>query len=155
MTTQPDFREVGEDFLAHYGKMGMHWGHRKAQDDTTPRTGMSTQKKVLIGVGAVLAVAGIVAIAVVLKKNGISPVSAITKTVNGARKMSAGKDLATTLLKQQGQIVVQKAGAKVMDKTTEKISTKLSDKFDEKVMSKTEGNAELKTMAKRSIPVQR
>lgn len=29
MTTQPDFREVGEDFLEHYGKMGMHWGVRR------------------------------------------------------------------------------------------------------------------------------
>ena len=149
MTTQPDFREVGEDFLAHYGKMGMHWGHRKAQDDTTtPRTGMSTKKKVLIGVGAVLAVAGIVAIAVVLKKNGVSPVSTIKKTVNGARKMSAGKDLATTLLKQQGHIVVQKAGAKVMDKTTEKISTKLADKFDSKMENRAQGNAALRN----SIP---
>ena len=30
MTTQPDFREVGEDFLAHYGKMGMRWGHHSS-----------------------------------------------------------------------------------------------------------------------------
>ena len=30
MTSQTDFREVGEDFLEHYGKMGMRWGHRSS-----------------------------------------------------------------------------------------------------------------------------
>ena len=155
MTAQTDFREVGEDFLAHHGIAGMKWGHRNAKADTststTPRTGMSTTKKVAIGVGAVLAVAGIVAIAVVLKKNGVSPVSMIKKTASGARKMSAGGDMAKAMLKQQGHIVVKKAGEKVMDKTTEKLSTKLSDKFDEKVISKAQGSSEMSNFAKTSI----
>ena len=156
--TAKHYAEVGEDFLAHYGKMGMHWGVRNRSDDNTrdgntrentlrdhtPRTGMSKKKKVVIGVGVVLAVAGIVAVGVVLKKNGISPVSAIKNTVQGARKMSAGKDLATSLVKQQGSIVLKKAGEKVMDKTTEKVATKLSDKFDEKMENRAQGNAALR-----------
>ena len=32
MTTQSDFREVGEDFLAHHGIKGMKWGVRKEAD---------------------------------------------------------------------------------------------------------------------------
>lgn len=144
MTTQSECREVGEDFLEHFGKMGMHWGHRKPQDDSIPKTGMSTKKKVAIGVGAVLLVAGIVAVGIVLKKNGISPVSTIRKTIQGARKMSAGKDIATTLVKQQGSNVLKKVGEKVVDKTAEKVSTKLSDKFEAKVMNKSQGNSALK-----------
>lgn len=30
MTIQTDFQEVGENYLEHYGKMGMKWGHRKS-----------------------------------------------------------------------------------------------------------------------------
>jgi len=30
MTTQSDFIEVGADFIEHYGKQGMRWGHRNA-----------------------------------------------------------------------------------------------------------------------------
>jgi len=144
MTTQTtEFREVGEDFLEHFGKMGMKWGHRKAQDDTIPGTGMSTKKKVAIGVGAVLLVAGVVAVGIILKKNGISPMSTIRKTVQGARKMTAGKEVATSVLKQTGSKVLKKAGEKVVEKTTEKVSTKLSDKLDEKITEKYQGNRQL------------
>jgi len=144
MTTQTtDFREVGEDFLEHFGKMGMKWGHRNAQDDTVPRTGMSTKKKVAIGVGAVLLVAGVIAVGIILKKNGISPISTIRKTVQGARKMTAGKEIATTLVKQAGSNVLKKTGEKIVNKTAEKVSDKLSDKFDEKVTEKHQGNRQL------------
>ena len=151
MTAQVDYREVGEDFLLHYGKMGMRWGHRNAVDETgVPRTGMSKKKKVAIGVGAAVLVVGVVAVAVVLKQRGISPVSVIKTTVGGARRISAGTDVASALIKQQGKVVVNKAGAKVMDKATEKISDKLADKFDEKVMNKAE-NTQYSDLRNRAI----
>jgi len=35
MTIQTDFKEVGENYLEHYGKMGMKWGHRNAASGAT------------------------------------------------------------------------------------------------------------------------
>jgi len=49
MTTQSDFREVGEDFVAHYGKKGMHWGVRNSRPDIADAAGnpgLSKPKKV-------------------------------------------------------------------------------------------------------------
>jgi len=76
MTIQStDFREVGEDFVKHFGKKGMHWGVRKSESGTSnissePKQGMSKKKKVAIGVGGAFLVAGIAATAYMMSKNG-------------------------------------------------------------------------------------
>jgi len=75
MTTQTDFREVGEDFLEHFGKMGMKWGVRKSESGTSnvssePKQGMSKKKKIAIGVGGAFLVAGIAATSYMMSTNG-------------------------------------------------------------------------------------
>jgi len=46
MTTQSDFREVGEEFIAHYGKQGMRWGHRNAANGEAEPTKAGKKVKV-------------------------------------------------------------------------------------------------------------
>lgn len=73
-----------EDFLAHYGVPGMKWGKRKSQAVSgnrrkrTPEEKRALAKKVAIGTGTLLAVAGAGYVAYQLKKRGGLKVSNLT-----------------------------------------------------------------------------
>jgi hypothetical protein len=69
--------------LIHFGVRGMKWGVRKSQSSGSSGSAsnkMSTKKKVAIGVGATVVVAGIVATTYILNKNGKLPLSSIGKS---------------------------------------------------------------------------
>lgn len=74
-----------DDFLAHYGKKGMRWGVRNAEDDSAPRASrlsddqkrrLKTAAKVA---GTVAVIGGIVATAYILQKNGKLPAFSIPR----------------------------------------------------------------------------
>lgn len=66
------------DDLAHYGVKGMRWGHRKEDGGS----GLSTKKKVAIGVGAAATVAGA---AFVAHKMGASGPKTVPTAFNPAK----------------------------------------------------------------------
>lgn len=61
----------------HFGIKGMHWGVRKSRDSggsgssSAPKQKMSTKKKVLLGVGAGIAVGAATAAFILAKRGGI------------------------------------------------------------------------------------
>lgn len=75
-----------EEALAHFGVKGMKWGVRKQDFPSGPRPPRSQAekkaraKKVAIGFGALVVVAGAAAVTYQLNKNGKLPVSSIKKT---------------------------------------------------------------------------
>lgn len=84
-----------DEFLAHYGVKGQKWGVRKKEDGSgdesssedkklTDAEKKARAKKVAIGVGALLAVAGAGAVAYQLNKNGKLPISSIRKPSKSA-----------------------------------------------------------------------
>jgi hypothetical protein len=92
-----------EEMLVHFGKRGMRWGVRNAEDagnsyyTESPRDGsMSGHKKAALIGGGVLAVAGIAAVAIVMKNSGMKPMSTISKAsevVNkGSGSATPGRD---------------------------------------------------------------
>lgn len=64
------------DELYHYGVKGMRWGVRhdpeRSGNNRSSRKGMSTAKKVAIGVGVAAAVAGVTYVAVTKRNNGLA-----------------------------------------------------------------------------------
>ena len=77
--------------LAHFGVKGMRWGVRNETSSVSrePKKGISTKKKVAIGVG-VLAVGTAVSLAV-LGKHGNLPIKDISKSVSLKKSSSAVK----------------------------------------------------------------
>lgn len=107
---------LDEDLLMHFGIKGMRWGHRKPQPSATGETsGMSTRKKVVIGVSVA---AGVAAGAYLLSKRGALPkTKAFESKANRIGFKIAGKVLAR----------VGKTSVKVVTKTA-KLSSKVGVK---------------------------
>jgi hypothetical protein len=85
--------------LVHFGVKGMRWGVRKSEESSsnTPKTPMSTKKKVAIGVGvAATVVVGAAVTAYILKNRGSNPIS-YSENVRTRKSSIVGK-----LLKQHG-----------------------------------------------------
>lgn len=84
-----------DEFFEHHGVKGMRWGVRK-QEDGSPRTPMSAEKKkkIIIGAAVGTALVGVAATAVILKSNGKLPVSNVlkaTKSSSSAKTAALGK----------------------------------------------------------------
>jgi hypothetical protein len=75
-----------DDFLAHYGILGMKWGKRRSKSSSV-KPKMSRGKKIAIGVGVVVAVGSVVALAVI-SKNSNMPIRSLTLN----KKTNSGKD---------------------------------------------------------------
>jgi len=72
-----DETEVNE-FLEHFGVKGMKWGQRKSRSsDGTQKQGMSTKKKVAIGVGVAV---GAAAVTMLLKSRGSVKMSSLPRS---------------------------------------------------------------------------
>ena len=82
-----EFSSPGEA-LTHFGVKGMHWGVRKERETagSKPKKSMTSEekraraKKVALGVGVLLAVAGTAFVAYKLNQSGNLPVSSLRKT---------------------------------------------------------------------------
>ncbi len=75
-----------QDALIHFGVKGQKWGVVK-KDTPGEKQGMSTKKKVAIGVGAGVVVAGAAFAAVYLAKNGKNPIAEIKELVQEPTSM--------------------------------------------------------------------
>ncbi len=117
-----------EEFLAHYGVLGMHWGTRKSEPSSNSRNftyGPKAQsqttedkanhdllksraKKVAIGVGILAVVVGAGVVAYQLKKSGKLPLSSIKGAV-----AEDGKKAAEAIVKEPTDIVHVSRGKNV------------------------------------------
>lgn len=90
-----------DDFLAHYGVLGMKWGHRKAQDSgsSTGESGNHQKlKKAGIIIGTAAGAALIAAGTVYLAKNGKLPISSFSPA-----KKDAGKKFVDDVISHHGE----------------------------------------------------
>jgi hypothetical protein len=101
-----------EDFLAHHGVKGMKWGVRKKEDSggeeapsekqpMTKEQKKALAKKVAIGTGALVAVAGAGFVAYKLHQNGKLPMSSIKR----AGKTKAADAAVDKVFHEQTQII--------------------------------------------------
>ena len=119
MTDQIYLQAVGEDFLAHFGTKGMHWGIRKDNDSgNKPKTEQEKQdasarrkaiaKKVAIGAGILLVVAGTAAVVYTLNKNGKLPVSSLKN-----RNSKVAKKATASVLREPTSVIHATRGKNV------------------------------------------
>lgn len=82
-----------EETLAHFGVRGMKWGVRKgtASSGESTKSGMSKKKKVAIGAGAILAIAGAAAAVHILGQRGSTSLPSV-KSFNSSHDMSKSMD---------------------------------------------------------------
>lgn len=94
------------EYLEHHGIKGMRWGVRKQQSSSSESNkseGMSTKKKIAIGLGSVALAAGIIAGGIYAKKHFGTSTSAI-------KDVSSGKKLAESLIEEPTNIIHSSRG---------------------------------------------
>lgn len=89
-------------FLEHYGVMGMHWGQRKTERDTSKSGDLG--KKILIGVAVV---AGLVAVGGIANSVRLSTINkrmfgVLTNMNANRRNQEAGAKLVSDILRKKG-----------------------------------------------------
>lgn len=102
MVTDEDIYE----YLEHHGIKGMRWGVRKQQsssNESNKSEGMSTKKKVAIGLGSAALAAGIIAGGIYAKKHFGTSTSSI-------KDVSSGKKLAESLIQEPTSIIHSSRG---------------------------------------------